>query len=304
MLLYYMLDIMTRLFKSCRKQKLNYHKNILVKLQFFPTLIICDHLCHCKLFVRSVIIMIKSIKFIDYWMPLKWLNSCKGTRMIHGCREGMAFKYWKNCLKHCWIFRGPELSCGLVDMKFSPFSLSSIPVLISVSTVTADVSRTQRITFAQRLPMASRPRSFDENSRKAVKEEKIKSVALSALVSADPPWESLWDHNTSHKTVGARPAVWKGPASRWSEGGLNWRRERVEGKERFLVYTGWMRVLVVKPIELEQERWSGSWYVGVEEEGGLVGHYMKPKYNTSPSFSHSCRSTSLLCLPQVPYGFS
>ncbi|KAG8013341.1 hypothetical protein GBF38_021656 [Nibea albiflora] len=43
------------------------------------------------------------------------------------------------------------------------------------------VSRTQRITFAPRLPMVSGPRSFDENSRKAVKEEKIKSAALSAL---------------------------------------------------------------------------------------------------------------------------
>lgn len=57
------------------------------------------------------------------------------------------------------------------------------------------------------------PRSFDENSRTAVKVEKIKSAAPSALVSADPSWESLRDHNTSHKTAGAWPAVWKGPAS-------------------------------------------------------------------------------------------
>lgn len=188
-----------------------------------------------------------------------------------------------------------------VQPLFSPVSLSSS---VSPLSQMMTVSRTQWITFVPRLPMASGPRSFDENSRKAVKEEKIKSAALSALVSADPPWESLWDHNTSHKTAGARPAVWKGPASQWSEGVLNWRRERVQGKERFLVYPGWMRVLVVKPIELEQEWWSGSWYVGIEEEGGLVGHYMKPKYNTSPSFSHSWRFMSLLCLPQAPYGFS
>lgn len=184
------------------------------------------------------------------------------------------------------------------------FSLVSLCSSVSPLSQMMSVSRTQRITFVLRLPMASRPRSFDENLRKAVKEEKIKSAAPSALVSADPPWESLRDHNTSHKTAGAWPAVWKGPASQWSEGELNWRRERVEGKERFLVYTGWMRVLVVKPIELEQKWWSGRWYVGIEEEGGLVGHYMKPKYNTSPSFSHYWKFTSLLCLPQAPYGFS
>lgn len=142
-----------------------------------------------------------------------------------------------------------------------------------------------------------------KNSRKAVKDEKIKSAALSALVSADPPWESLWDHNTSHKTAGARPAVWKGPAS-LRERAVNWRRDRVEGREKFLVHTGWMRVLVVKPIELEREWWSGSWYVGTEKGGGLVGHYMKPKYNSSLSFSHSWSFMSLLCLPQAPYGFS
>ncbi|TNN80191.1 hypothetical protein EYF80_009516 [Liparis tanakae] len=45
------------------------------------------------------------------------------------------------------------------------------------------VSRTQRITFAPTLPMRSGPRSFDENSRKAVKEEKITSAALSALAA-------------------------------------------------------------------------------------------------------------------------
>lgn len=45
--------------------------------------------------------------------------------------------------------------------------------------------------------------------------------------------------------------------------------------------------LAVRPIELEQELWSGRWYVGIEVEGGLFGHYMKPKHNTSPSFSHS-----------------
>lgn len=182
------------------------------------------------------------------------------------------------------------------------FPLVSQSSSVSPLSQMMSVSRTQRITFAPRLPMASRPRSFDENSRKAVKDEKIKSAALSALVSADPPWERLWDHNTSHKTAGAQPAVWKGPASHWSERVLNWRRERVEGEERTLVYPGWMRVLVVKPIELKQERWSGRWYVGIEGEG-LVGHYMKPKYNTRPSFSHSWSSTSLLCLPQAPYGF-
>lgn len=61
-------------------------------------------------------------------------------------------------------------------------------------------SQTHRITFAAMLPMASGPRSSDENSRKAVKERKIKSAALSVLVSADPPGENLWDHNSSNKT--------------------------------------------------------------------------------------------------------
>ena len=75
--------------------------------------------------------------------------------------------------------------------------------------------------------MVSGPRSFDENSRTAVKEETIKSAALSALISADPPWESLRDHNTSHKPAGARPAIWKGPASHWSERGT----ELEKGKE-------------------------------------------------------------------------
>lgn len=144
------------------------------------------------------------------------------------------------------------------------FSLVSLSSSVSPLSQMMSVSWTQKITFVPRLPMASGPRSFDENLRKAVKEETIKSAAPSALVSADPPWECLWDHNTSHKTAGAGPAVWKRPASHWIEGVLNWRRERVEGKERFLVYAGWMRALVVKPIELEQERWSGSWYVGIE----------------------------------------
>lgn len=179
-----------------------------------------------------------------------------------------------------------------------------LPSSVSPLSQTMTVSWIQRIRFAPRLPMASGPRSCDENSRKAAKEEKIKSAALSALVSADPPWESLWDHNTSHKTAGAWPAVWKGPASHWSEGAVNWRTERVEGKEMVLIYTDWMGVLVVKPIELGKEWWSGSWYVGIEEGGGLVGHYMTPKYYTSLSFSHSWRFTSLLCLPQAPYGFS
>lgn len=95
--------------------------------------------------------------------------------------------------------------------------LSSIPVLISVSTVTDDdcFTDTRNQICGQGFPWRVGPRSFDENSRKAVKEEKIKSAALSALVSADPPWESLWDHNTSHKTAGAWPAIWKGPASQW-----------------------------------------------------------------------------------------
>lgn len=154
--------------------------------------------------------------------------------------------------------------CGVQPL----FSLVSLSSSMSPLSQMMSVSQTQRITFAPRLPMASGPRSFDENSRKAAKEEKIKSAALSALVSADPPWESLRDHNTSHKTAGARPVVWKGPASHWSERVLNWRRERVEGKERFLIYAGWMRVSAVKPIELKQEWWSGRWYVGIEEEGG------------------------------------
>lgn len=126
------------------------------------------------------------------------------------CGEGMAFKYWKNCLKHRWIFRVPLLSCWLGWWEVQPlFSLVSLSSSVSPLSQMMSVSRTQRITFAPRLPMASGPRSFDENSRKAVKEEKIKSAALSALVSADPPWESLWDHNTSHKTAGARPACLK-----------------------------------------------------------------------------------------------
>lgn len=147
------------------------------------------------------------------------------------------------------------------------FSLVSLSSSVSLHCHRWCLFRGHRESHLRRgFPWRAEPRSFDENSRKAVKEEKIKSAALSALVSADPPWESLWDHNTSHKAAGARPAVWKGPASQWSEGVLNWRR--VEGKERFLVYTGWMRVLVVKPIEMEQEWWSGRWYVGIEEEGG------------------------------------
>lgn len=49
-----------------------------------------------------------------------------------------------------------------------------------------------------------------------------------------------------------------------------------------------MRVLVVKTYRIgagmvEWELVCG----GLKREGGLVGHYMKPKYNTSLSFSHS-----------------
>lgn len=103
-----------------------------------------------------------------------------------------------------------------------------------------------------------------------MKEEKIKSAALSALVSADPPWESLWDHNTSHKTAGAWPAIWKGPAShwvreRWTGEGKEWMGGRGgEKKEKFLVYAGWMRVLVVKTYRIgagmvEWELVCGDW---------------------------------------------
>lgn len=200
-------------------------------------------------------------------------------------------------LKSLWLW-----CCVFHDKHL--FSQLSLPSSLSPLSQMMTVSQIQRIRFAPGLPMANGQRSFDENSRKAVKEEKIESAALLALVSADPPWESLWDHNTSHKTAGAWPAIWKGPASHWSEGAVNWRTERLEGKEKFLIYTDWMRVLVGKPIELGQEWWSGSWYVGTEEGGGLVGHYTTPKYYTSLSFSHSWRFMSLLCLPQAPYGFS
>ena len=76
--------------------------------------------------------------------------------------------------------------CSEVHGKqlFSQVSLSSS---VSPLSQMMTVSRIQEIRFEPRLPMVSGPRSFDEKSRKAVKEEKIKSVALSALVSADPP---------------------------------------------------------------------------------------------------------------------
>lgn len=169
------------------------------------------------------------------------------TRMTV-CWEGTAFKYWRECLKRCWIFRVPLLSCRLGWCEVQPHLPGRVPVLISVSRcrrwwlfffsgghvggnrICAEASHGER-----------GPRSFDENSRTAVKEEKIKSAAPSALVSADPSWESLRDHNTSHKTAGAWPAVWKGPASHWSERAPNWRRDRVKerggGREKGLSYT-------------------------------------------------------------------
>lgn len=71
----------------------------------------------------------------------------------------------------------------------SEYQLSRVSLSSSVSPLSRmmTVSRIRRIRFALRLPMASGPRSFDENLRKAVKDEEIKSAALSALVSADPP---------------------------------------------------------------------------------------------------------------------
>lgn len=157
------------------------------------------------------------------------MNSCRGTQMINVAHWNEDYFLFVGTVRRWWRRTCTVFSCGWgcreVHGKhlFSRVSLSSS---VSPLSQMMTVSRIHRIRFAPRLPMASGPRSFDENSRKAVKEEKIKSAALSALVSADPPWESLWDHNTSHKTAGARPAVWKGPASHWA------REQRTgEGKE-------------------------------------------------------------------------
>lgn len=124
------------------------------------------------------------------------------------------------------------------------------------------------------------------------------------------PWERLWDHNTRHKTAGAPASCLKRTClSTERTEAANWRR----GNRRPGGGGGWSfsytqvewGALSSWTYRIEQERWSRSWYAGgLKREGGLVGHYMKPKYNTSLLFSHSWRFMSLLCLPLAPYGFS
>lgn len=102
------------------------------------------------------------------------------------------------------------------------------------------------------------------------------------------------------KPAGSQPAAQKGPASHRAR-----ERSAGEAREKFLVYGAEWGLLVTQRIEPEEGWWSGSYVVcgGLREVGGRFGHYMKPKYNSSPSSAHSRRFMSLLCLPQAPYGF-
>lgn len=234
-------------------------------------------------------------------------DSCRSLKMrMTVCWEGTAFKYWKNCLKHCLIFRVPLLSCGWVDVRFRPYSLQFPCPHHCLRCHRWWLFHGHRESHLRRgFPWRAGPRSFDENSRKAVKEEKIKSAALSALVSADPPWESLWDHNTSHKNSGS-------PASRLKRTflSLEWGSTELEkgksGGKRKVSHMHRLneglsgQTYRIGAGMVEWELVCGEWRKG----GVLVGHYMKPKYNTSLSFSHCWRFTSLLCLPLAPYGFS
>lgn len=154
------------------------------------------------------------------------------------------------------------------------------------------------------LPVVSEPRSFDENTGKAVKEEKIKSVPLSALISADLPERAceitilpIKQQDPGHPSERDLPNT--GVKEQWTGEG---RVEKWSGGKRKVSHIYRLNG-EAKCIELKEDWWSGSWYVGTEERGGLVGHYMNPEYNTSLSFSQSWRFMSLLCLPQPPYGF-
>lgn len=69
-----------------------------------------------------------------------------------------------------------------------------------------------------------------------MKEEKIKSASAPALVSADPPERACG--------ITILPIKQQDPGQPperdlpLTEGAVNWRRERPEGKEKFLVYGG------------------------------------------------------------------
>ena len=158
--------------------------------------------------------------------------------------EGMALKYWKKYLKQCWIFRIRLLSCGWVDVKFSP-CFFSLPVLISLSTGTDDVCfKDPEDHICAKACHGEWAKKFWWKLEKGCerRDDQISS-SISPRKCWSPPLKSLWDHNTSQETEGAWSAIWKGTASHRSEGVLNWGRERVEGKERFLINAGWMRVL-------------------------------------------------------------
>lgn len=88
-----------------------------------------------------------------------------------------------------------------------------------------------------------RVHEFDENSRKACERREDQISASIGPRKCWSPWESLRDHNTSHKNSRIPASRLKGTCPSPSEGAVNWRRERPEGKEKFLVYDGWMGVL-------------------------------------------------------------
>lgn len=140
-----------------------------------------------------------------------WLNPWKVTPLIDAPRlcadRCLLGRNWKECLKHCWIFRLPGLSFmwqgwSEVQPLFSLVSLSSSVLPLSPM---MSVSRTWRIRvffflffFLALASHRCHSKKFWWKLQKKASERRGDQIGGSISPGdAEYPWEGLWDHNTS-----------------------------------------------------------------------------------------------------------